>query len=319
MKANLFALFLFCTITSTAQELITEVLPFQDDPAKSYSAYIPSSYNPDSSNTTIIAFHPFNTSRWDGESWRDTLVFFAESVGAILISPDGGADGKVDDPIDTAFTSFILDKMKTEYNIDEDQTYLCGFSWGGRAAYKYGLHRPGIFKGSLITGAAVNGTNEVSNVITNAEGENYYLIHGSNDNFNTRFTIISNALIDNNACLESNVLQGIGHTIDYPDRNQILKDGFDWLVNSVCETSSTLDNSDEINLYVFPNPSTGSIQFSSEIIGLELYLVHDIDGNIIPFDKRGLRVRIFNKNSGMHILSFKDKVNKITTKKIILH
>jgi len=318
MKANFLITFLICSCLCSAQTLITEVCPFQNDPQKFYSAYIPTSYDANEPNKAIIGFHPFNTSRWDAESWRDTLVTFAESVHAILICPDGGADGKVDDNIDTAFTRVILEKMKSQYNIDEDQLYLCGFSWGGRAAYKYGLHRPGMFQGNLITGAAVNGTNEVNGVLPNAAGENYYLIHGSNDNLNTRHTIISNALIDRDACVESNILQGVGHTIDYPNRNQILKDGFDYLVENNCLTShiKLVNKAKEIS--IFPNPSRGSIQFRTEIEELQIEKIFDANGSQVAFEQFGDKLNIFNLFPGLYILHFKAEDGKRYSKRIIL-
>jgi len=301
-----------------AQNFITGVYPFQDDPAKSYSAYIPSNYNEDIPNTTIIAFHPFNTNRWDAESWRDTLFTFAESVNAILICPDGGADGKVDDAIDTAFTSFIFETMQGQYNIDKNQTYLCGFSWGGRAAYTYGLHRPNTFKGYLITGAAVNGTTEINNVLTNATQENFYLIHGANDNLNTRHTIISNALIDNEACVESNILTGVGHTIDYPNRNQILKDGFEFLVSNSCILSSNDDLDTQAKLQVYPNPSQGYIYIDSENAEFEVIQVLDTAGNKIGFTKTNGVFKLNKAITGIYFLHFKDQDNNLQVKKIIV-
>lgn len=300
------------------QELVDGSFDFQTDPAKLYSAYIPSTYDAQTPNTTIIAFHPFNTNRWDAAAWRDTLIVFAESVNAILLCPDGGIDGKVDDPIDTAFTSFLLDTMSSQYNIDPQQTYLCGFSWGGRTAYTYGLHRPNKFKGYLITGAAVNGTTEVNDVLSNAAEENFYLIHGTNDNLNNRHTIISNALLENDACVESNILMGVNHTIDYPNRNQILKDGFDYLLANACVLSSSKELEENSELELYPNPARGIIQIRSNSKDYTIEKIMDTQGRLVSFTSDKTTVHCFNYIPGLHFVQFLNNENKRIIRKIIL-
>ncbi len=318
MKANFLIIFLLSVGILSAQESINGSFSFQNDPNKLYSAYIPSNYNEDVAHTTIIAFHPFNVNRWDAQAWCDTLIVFAESVDAILICPDGGADGKVDDAIDTAFTSFLIDTLQSDYNLDQEQMYLAGFSWGGRTAYTYGLHRPGKFKGYLIAGAAVNGTSEVGSVLDNAPNENFYLVHGTNDQLNTRHTIISNALIDNNACVESNLLFGVGHTIDFPNRNSILKDGFDYLVENACITSSNSNTNIDERIEVYPNPSRGLIQIDSDIENLTLEFVFDMNGKQIPFTIENNHIACYDYQVGLYYLQFKTKSGKRITRKLIL-
>ena len=130
-----------------AQTRIDETVPFQSDPAKQYSIYVPSSYDANTPNKLMVGFHPFNTNRWNSISWCDTLIAFAETNNLLMICPDGGVDGKVDDPIDTAFTTVMIDSMLTWYNVDESKIYAMGFSWGGRTTYSYGLNHIEKFAG----------------------------------------------------------------------------------------------------------------------------------------------------------------------------
>jgi poly(3-hydroxybutyrate) depolymerase len=97
-------LLLLCTVTCfcSAQQRIDGSFAFQTDPSKNYSLYIPSGYDSSTPHRLMIGFHPFNTNRWDAEAWCDTLTAFAEFNNLILACPDGGADGSIDDPIDTA-------------------------------------------------------------------------------------------------------------------------------------------------------------------------------------------------------------------------
>lgn len=215
----------------SAQEIINGTYDFQTDPAKKYSLYIPSTYDAGIPSKVIVGLHPWNTSKWDSESWAEELSELAEANNCIVICPDGGADGQIDDDIDTAFTSFLIDEMIGQYNLDEAQMYLVGFSWGGKTVYTYGLNHADRFAGFMPIGAAVE-LSEVVAFAENAKDKYYYVIHGSQDSPNSRFTPIVNLLEDNEACVETNLLSGIGHTVEFPDQFNILNDGFQWLLNA---------------------------------------------------------------------------------------
>ena len=218
-----------------AQQAIDGNFAFQTDPAKKYSLYIPSGYQDGTPHRLMLGLHPFNTNRWDSESWRDTLIVFAETNNLLLVCPDGGADGQVDDAIDTAFTSALLDSVRNWYTIDTRKTYAMGFSWGARTTYTYGLSHASWFGGFLPIGAAINGTNEVTEPLQQAAaGKPVYIIHGSQDAPNARFFPVRDSLISKGAIVETNYLSGVGHTIDFANRNQILTVGFQWIDSVNC-------------------------------------------------------------------------------------
>jgi len=252
-----FLFFIFFTISLTiqGQDRIDGTFAFQTDPAKKYSIYIPSSYDESIPNSMMVGLHPFNVSRWDAESWCDTLIQFAETNNLLLVCPDGGADGKIDDSIDTAFTTTIIDSMHQWYNIDFSQIYLMGFSWGGKTCYSYGLRNIDVFAGIMPIGAAISGASELNGIVENATGKPFYLVHGANDSPQSRFYPAIESLEENDACVESQLLTGVGHTIDFPNRNTILTEAFMWLEEIIC-TPSQNDNSNIANsIQFFPNPS----------------------------------------------------------------
>lgn len=230
MKLYLLTLSLICSsVFSMAQERIDRTQDFQTETGKKYSIYVPSSYVEGTENKLMVALHPWNTSRWNAKSWCDTLVDFAEKNGLLVLCTDGGSDGKVDDAIDTAFTSALLDSMHTWYTVNPEKTFLMGFSWGGRTTYTYGLNRYQTFAGFMPIGAAISLGDVPNNIRSNAANLPWYLIHGSMDAPSTRYTAMLGMLDDNNAITESNYLSGVGHTIDFPNRNKILTEGFEWL------------------------------------------------------------------------------------------
>ena len=204
----------------------------------------------------MLALHPLNTNRWDAISWCDTLIAFADANDLLMICPDGGLDGAVDDAIDTAFTSVVLDSMMTWYNVDASKIYAMGFSWGGRTTYSYGLRNPNKFAGFLPIGAAIDGTSQVTGFLQNATDKPFYLVHGGNDSPAVRYTPMLNALNDNDACVGSILMPGVGHTIDFPNRNAILSEAFQWIETQVCGdvAPSAVSNIKEIKGAISPNP-----------------------------------------------------------------
>jgi len=278
---------------------------FQTDNAKKYSLYIPSDYNEDQPHAIMLGLHPLNPSRWDAQSWRDTLIDFAEENSLLLVCPDGGLDGRIDDDIDTSFTTTLLDSVSTWYNVNQDEKYIMGFSWGGKTTYTYGLRRTNNFKGYLVIGAAVN-IGEVNPVITNAKDESFYLVHGTTDAPSTRFTPLLSALESNDACVESQLLQGVGHTIDFPDRNAILTEAFQWLKNSNCGTSSIKWLDTASSPWPYPNPFSDSFSLGTHYSSGAKVELYDTAGRAIGYSKEGNRVRPKAEGRGIVIVKVTD-------------
>lgn len=256
MKKFLFLAFII-SFQLSAQQRLDGTFAFQNDPAKKYSIYVPSTYVTGTSNKMMLGLHPWNVNRWDAQSWCDTLTDFAEANSLILVCPDGGLDGQVDDAIDTAFTTALLDSMEVWYSIDTDKVYAMGFSWGGKTTYTYGLSNSDRFGGYIPIGAAINGASEFASVASNANNEAFYVIHGGSDSPNIRFTPVIGNLITNNALVESQLLPGVGHTIDFANRNTILSRAYFWVDSVNCKQLASVslpeyDNYTSID--IFPNP-----------------------------------------------------------------
>lgn len=283
MKYTLLCLsFLFTTNMLFGQERIDGSMDFQTETGKKYSIYVPSSYETGTDHTLMVALHPWNTSRWGARSWCDTLVDFAEKNGLLVLCTDGGSDGKVDDAVDTAFTSTLLDSMRSWYSINDKKVFLMGFSWGARTTYTYGLSRSRVFAGFMPIGAAIALGDVPTNIRSNAAFLPWYVIHGSMDAPNTRFTPMIGMLDDNNALTESNYLSGVGHTIDFPNRNKILSKGFQWLdsvssLNTGLIERKTVDKAFDMSY----SAATKSLQFTTETNnGVIQLAIFDLTGKL---------------------------------------
>lgn len=226
IRTILFSAALLSLNITFSQVSIDSSFAFSTNPAKEYSIYVPSNYSPSSQNPMMVAFHPLNTSRWNSVSWRDTLLNFAESNGLLLVCPDGGTNGDISDQIDYDFTGALIDSVRTWFNVDTVRTYAIGFSVGGKAVYEYGLSHIYQFGGFIPVGAAISGSSFVSNTIHHSGGMPFYLVHGNNDAPTTRFYPMLNDLRANCAIVDSNLMNGVGHTIDFPNRNNILSKAY---------------------------------------------------------------------------------------------
>ncbi len=304
MKKILLIITVLCAAHLAAQQRIDGNFAFQTDPAKKYSLYIPSSYDANTPNKMMLGLHPLNTSRWNGISWCDTLINFAEMNNLILVCPDGGADGRIDDAIDTAFTSALMDSARIWYNIDADKTYAMGFSRGARTTYTYGLNRPTVFGGYLPIGAAITNTNEVNSALqSNSVGKPVYILHGGSDSPNTRFYPVRTALINSGAIVNSLLQSGVGHTIDFANRDAILTTAYNWIDSVNCanlSVSAAEVSVVNLNVVMFPNPINRSE-------GLTLDLTSNFkeqQGEIKIFDLQG-------KQLVQTKLVFKSGVNKL--------
>ena len=319
-----FILLLLVSVTAGlfAQERIDDTFPFDTDPNKKYSLYIPSNYDANTPHRLMLGLHPLNTNRWDAESWCDTLIVFAETNNLILACPDGGIDGAVDDPIDLGFTDALLDSMNVWYNIDADKTYAMGFSWGGKTTYTYGLDRPEIFKGYLPIGSAMGGTVEVNNIIANASDKLVYIVHGSNDSPASRFNPIKTALENNGAIVNSLLMPGVGHTIDFPNRNAILTTAFQWIdsvncanvINPILET--TVEKT--ISFTLQNNPITDNqiwVNYTSKTNSPIQISVLSADGKVlkkypnlpIQIGEGSFHLELVDLNSGLYFLQIEGK------------
>ena len=69
----------------SGQEIINGSYDFQTDPAKKYTLYIPSTYDATIPSKVIVGLHPWNTSKWDSESWAVELSEVAEANNCIVI------------------------------------------------------------------------------------------------------------------------------------------------------------------------------------------------------------------------------------------
>jgi len=304
-------LFLCCllgTLGLNAQQKIDGSFSLHGAAPQKYSLYLASGFK--SGGNAVLAFHPLNTARWNGESWRDTLVAFAEINNVLLICPDGGPDVRVNDDEDTSFTTALLDSVNAWYPYRKDLLVGMGFSWGGLTTYTYGLTHPEKFKGLIPIGAAINGDAEIKNLAVNAHSKNIYIVHGAQDIPQTRYFPALQTFAKTSACMEDTLMSGIGHTIDFPRRNQILSTAYQWVLNNNCMVTG-------IDLPTNTEKSVDfKISFFQQKLMVEIFnekesplRILDMNGKLLAteFPTKGLNTYDMHLNSGIYLAQFKGR------------
>ncbi len=233
-RAFLFTLVILLCIQVFAQYTTNGVYKLNGTPQKKYALYFPSSYVKGKSMPVVLAFHPLNSLRWDASSWRDELKDFAEANEVILICPDGGKDGRFDDLGDLDFSKRLVREMLIRYNIHPNCIHAMGYGQGANAALKMVARHMNFINGLLLIGTNANVLNLDTKAMSNSFNLPCYLIHGRNDNLKYKFYPLKKALNESGACVNTKLIKGIGHSIDFPNRLSLISEGIQWLMNVNC-------------------------------------------------------------------------------------
>ncbi len=149
-----------CETNSGAQTIVHDGL------IREYLLYVPTSYNASTPAPVMMNFHGFGGSSSEHMNEADMRTL-AESDTFILVYPQGscldgfphwnasplGGDNK-SNADDFGFVEAMINQISSEYNIDTERIYACGYSNGGMFAY--GLAN---FKSDLVAAVgSVSGT-----------------------------------------------------------------------------------------------------------------------------------------------------------------
>lgn len=107
---------------------------------RAVSFLVPTSYSASKKWHVVIGFHPYQTSQ---TAMRQMLTGAATQLNFILACPDDQPD------YNGTITTTILDYLKKNYNIDESNIVLTGYSAGGGGTFGFGLANYQLFKGLI--------------------------------------------------------------------------------------------------------------------------------------------------------------------------
>lgn len=137
-----------------------------DGVTRSYTLYVPSTYDSAQPAPLVIALHPFG---WSGKAMEIITGFdaMADEQGFIVAYPDVfelGWDDGLDDlgwptrlpsSDDVGFIAVLIDHLLAEYAIDPAQVYVTGWGDGGSMAYRLACEIPDRFAGVVVVNALI--------------------------------------------------------------------------------------------------------------------------------------------------------------------
>ena len=146
MIKKILLLFLFIPLFGIAQQQINKTMIY-DGNAREYIVYIPASYDGSNSYPLLFSFHGgggtssdfINTN--DMRPIADTAGFIAIYPQAAIDPDDGSFSWLHKAPTthnDIFFIEAIIDTLSTQYMIDNNRVYACGYSEGGIFSYELG-------------------------------------------------------------------------------------------------------------------------------------------------------------------------------------
>ena len=146
MKKLLIILVLCLSLFTSAQQQITKTM-IHDGILRDYIVYIPASYDGSNAYPLLFSFHGgggtssdfINTN--DMRPIADTAGFIAIYPQAAIDPDDGSFSWLHKAPTthnDIFFIEAIIDTLSTQYMIDNNRVYACGYSEGGIFSYELG-------------------------------------------------------------------------------------------------------------------------------------------------------------------------------------
>ena len=171
-----------CTQNENAEMLI------HNNVIREYILYVPSTYNGTSLIPVMMNFHGFggNATNYMNEADMRSL---AESENFILVYPQGsclngsphwnpslpGGDNK-STADDYGFIEELINELSSNYNIDQERIYACGYSNGGMFAYGLAQNKSNLIAAiGSVSGAMIETTPNPSHPMPLIN------IHGTND------------------------------------------------------------------------------------------------------------------------------------------
>lgn len=215
---------------SSVEGTITEsTIP--NEPSWKYVIFLPPNYSTSKRYPVIIGFHGSGgTARAYIEIWKNDaaknnfILAFPQST-----DPEGWWTGTANN-----FTLAIIKEMRKSYNISD--VLLTGHSAGAKVVYPIALWNPRTFKGIAPISSSFGSFIPDQEDLNNAIGQNFYIVHGEND----QLIPLSNAVYAKNVLQNAGanvvfkVLPGRGHEYPVEENENIIK----WFLNLESNSAS---------------------------------------------------------------------------------
>ncbi len=194
-----------------------------------YSIAIPSDYKESTAIPALLALHwGGNVDINSGFSYLQYFVLPAtKEFDGIIISPACPEASGWIHPNSKQFILALIDKIKTDYNIDPSKFAISGYSMGGIGTWYYAVTYPNIFSAAIpIASMPSSSIRPITDIIPT------YVIHGEDDEiftYNVVESLVSDIKIKNNTIKLVKVENATHYQTDSYKNH--LSDAIDWLID----------------------------------------------------------------------------------------
>lgn len=213
------------------QEIIDSVYVSQTS-RESFSLYLPSGYDLDDNSSVVLIFDP----RGRGRIGISPFIQAAETYNHMLICSNDSKNGPYEQNLQ--ITSRLIEKVFSEFNIDEKRIYTAGFSGGARLAASIAI------KTQMIQGVVACGAGMSTNDLLFQKNWNfsYAAIVGDRD-MNLTEMIKTKDYIDKLKVSNELFVYDMNHK--WPSQEQVLE-AFDWLQLEVIKKGVSKQNESSV-------------------------------------------------------------------------
>lgn len=329
--------------------------------SRSLAMYVPTNYNANEPYTLFIAFHGLGDTPSNYLNSTNSVKNYAldSYFGNVIVAcPDEGTTNTswIVGEEDFGIIGAIKSHVGATYNIDPNQVYAQGFSYGGRSAFLHGLEEADEIQGVIAFSPAFYGDEDLDNncvspncnhhdynyanadkikictsagQLYNGFGEGYMTPLDQSDQSGATWkdsflglAMYSAEVINNNGG-DALFIESTNQTHAIPPMT-ISKQCWDHVkyVESVTppEPSSVSKSISDQEIKVFPQPATGYVN----VIGNDLisWRIIDLLGKEVlkGYNTQGgyIQIETLGMKSGMYILYVQNSKSQVYSRKIVL-
>jgi hypothetical protein len=283
--------------------------------------YVPITYTSSSSYPMVVGLHGCVGGANPAANFRDDLQFLADSIGAIIVCPNGLFSGSMDNPDHTMILSAI-DTTIGLYNININEVYLTGFSCNGYVTAKHGTQELYNWAGIIPFNSAFSMNDFLNGSFDFSSQKPICLCIGTFDpglSLNNRFR---DSLITNNNVHMYNTMIGIGHTTNFPSfKNELMK-CFNWidsLGHATTAVNDLINQNFSFNLY--PNPTKETLSIKNHKNESVEILIFDLSGKKVfqeNFHKYDIIINTSSFKNGTYFIKLETNDGKVFKEKLIV-
>ncbi|MCI4670122.1 MAG: hypothetical protein MRZ79_18440 [Bacteroidia bacterium] len=274
-----------------AQKKMEGVFSYHNTSKGKYALYLPSSFKKGKTLHVVIAFHPFNSLKWNSDSWRDELALFAESNQILLVCPEMGSNWNEQNGNCLDYSKQLILHLLAKYDVKPNCIYALGMGMGANTALKMGIRHRNFVHGLLLISANPKILHLNPTEYAKCFNLPCYIIHGKNDHLQMKHYPLKKALNQAGACTKSNLIDGVGSNFQIKEGTSRLNSAFDWLHNYSCNRPEYVWNENR-KIQIVRNVDSPSISINGmEITLSNMKACHAIN-RIKVYDQQGLLIEV---------------------------